>query len=255
GALTYAGTFGRLTGVTVDDMEAQVYARGHEGADTRLAPVTVGVVAASRGAGNRELFESMGAVVIEGGQGANPSAADFAEAVEKTGAPAVILLPNNKNIVPTAEQASELVEAKTYVVPTTTIVSGLAAMVGYDGEGEAEEVAEEMCEILGTLHSAEVTRAVRDVRIGDYDVSEGSYIGLLDGELHAVGESVEEVARKLAKDMLGSGADMITLLAGADLNEETLQSITAGIAGLDEDLTVEAKTGGQPMYPLQMVAE
>lgn len=255
GALTYAGTFGRLTGVKVDDMEAQVHARGDEGSDTERPPAAVGVVVASRGAGNRKLFESMGAVVIEGGQGANPSAADFAEAVESTGAEAVILLPNNKNIVPTVAQVSELVEAKTYVVPTTTIASGLAAMIGFDGEGEPDGVAEEMNEILGTLQAAEVTRAVRDVRIGDHDVLEGSYIGLLDGELHAVGESVEEVALKLAKDIIDEGADVITLLAGEDLDESDLKSITASITGLDEDLTVEAKTGGQPLYPLQMVAE
>ncbi|HET7480233.1 MAG TPA: DAK2 domain-containing protein [Rubrobacteraceae bacterium] len=254
-ALTYAGTFGRLSGVKVDDMEAQVHARGDGSTESSAESASIGVVAASRGAGNRKLFESMGAVVIEGGQGANPSAADFAAAVDKTGAPAVILLPNNKNIVPTAEQVGELVEAETYVVPTTTIASGLAAMVGFDGEGEADDVAEEMCEILDTLRSAEVTRAVRDVRIGDHEVSEGAFIGLLDGDLHAVGESVEEVALKLAEDILDDGADVITLLAGEDLDGEILSRISDRIKALDEDLTVEAKTGGQPMYPLQMVAE
>ena len=66
----------------------------------------------------------MGAVVIEGGQGENPSAADLARAVEETGAPVVVVLPNNKNIVPTAEQVGELVGAQTRVVPTTSIAAG-----------------------------------------------------------------------------------------------------------------------------------
>src|ERR687893_1325459 len=100
GALSYAGGFGRLAGVKVDDMEAQVHARS-DGPEN-VPSTRLGVVAASRGEGNRELFEQMGAVVIEGGQGANPSAADFARAVDETGASSVVLLPNNKNIVPTA---------------------------------------------------------------------------------------------------------------------------------------------------------
>jgi len=95
GALSYAGSFGRLSGVKVDDMEAQVRLRGQEEEPSHRLGQRLGVVAASRGEGSRKLFEQMGAVVIEGGQGANPSAADFARAVESTGAESVILLPNN----------------------------------------------------------------------------------------------------------------------------------------------------------------
>lgn len=258
-ALSYAGRFGRLSGVKVDDMEAQVHSRSGESVSGADASVTdaaaIGVVATYRGAGNRELFESMGVVVIEGGQGANPSAADFAEAVKRTGAPAVILLPNNKNIVPTAEQVRELVEVDVYVVPTTTIVGGLAVMVGFDAEGEAGEVVEEMREISEHIHNAEVTRAARDARIGERNVPEGSYIGLLDGELCAVEQSVEAAAVKLAEEILDSGADFITLLTGEDLEEAAVREIAGRIRDLDEEVTVEIKDGGQPMYPLQMVAE
>src|SRR3712207_1568702 len=130
-------------------MEAQV--RSRTGAPGGRAPGNVGVVAASRGAGNRSLFEEMGAVVVEGGQGANPSAADLARAVEEAGSPLVIILPNNKNIVPTAERVGELVGAEVRVVPTRSIAAGLAAMVGFDAEGDPEEVAEEMQEILASL--------------------------------------------------------------------------------------------------------
>src|SRR3990170_4691740 len=168
GALSYAGGFGRLSGVKVEDMEAQTRGRAEASAENGDAPVpttNLGVVAASRGAGNRELFESMGAVVVEGGQGTNPSVEELARAVEETGAEAVILLPNNKNIVPTAERVRELAKAEVHVVATTNIVGGLAVMIGFDPEGEAEEVAQEMHEISESLLCAEVTRAVREARI------------------------------------------------------------------------------------------
>jgi uncharacterized protein len=250
-ALSYAGSFGRLAGVKVDDMEAQVRSRGPEG---RTA-ARLGVVAASRGEGNRALFEQMGAVVIEGGQGENPSAADLAGAVKETGASAVVLLPNNKNIIPTAEQVGELVEAKTYVVPTTNMAAGLAVIVGYDGEGDPDEVVEEMREISDSLRVGEVTRSVRDARFGDREIPEGAYIGFLDGDLIAVESGARQAALVIARKFVGDGADVLTLLKGQGLSEVDLQEIIDGIEDLDDDLEVEARDGGQPLYPLQMVAE
>lgn len=251
--LSYASGFGRLMGVKIDDMEAQVSSRT-EGESGQVAP-ELAVVAASRGTGSRKLFEVMGATVIEGGQGANPSAHDFARAVEETGARTVILLPNNKNIVPTAEQVSELVEAEVLVSPTKTIASGLAAMVGFDAEGEASEVFEEMEEIREHLRAAEVTRAVRNATVNGREVAEGSYMGLLDGDLVAVEESVEAAALGVAEVMLEDGADIVTLLSGEGMGDAELERIVAGIESLDEDVEVDVRDGGQPLYPLQMVAE
>ena len=250
-ALSYAGSFGRLAGVKIDDMEAQVRSREPGGRPA----ARLGVVAASRGDGNRALFEQMGAVVIEGGQGENPSAADLAGAVEETGARAVVLLPNNKNIVPTAAQVGELVEAETYVVPTTNIAAGLAVMVGYDGEGEPDEVVEEMREISGSLRVAELTRSVRDARIGEREVPEGAYIGFLDGDLIAVEGGVRQAALVIARKLVDGGVDVLTLLKGEGLSEGDLEEIVDGIKDLDDALEIEARDGGQPLYPLQMVAE
>jgi DAK2 domain fusion protein YloV len=250
-ALSYAGSFGRLAGVKIDDMEAQVRSREPEGRPA----ARLGVVAASRGDGNRALFEQMGAVVIEGGQGENPSAADLAGAVEEMGARAVVLLPNNKNIVPTAAQVGELVEAKTYVVPTTNIAAGLAVMVGYDGEGEPDEVIEEMREISDSLRVAELTRSVRDARVGEREVPEGAYMGFLDGDLVAVESGVRQAALVIAGMFVDGGADFLTLLKGKELPEADLQEIMDGVRDLDAALEIEARDGGQPLYPLQMVAE
>jgi DAK2 domain fusion protein YloV len=252
-ALSYAGRFGRLSGVKVDDMEDQVRSRA-DGSGT-AEQKDLGVVAASRGEGSRKLLERMGAVVIEGGQGENPSAADFARAVERTGARSVILLPNNKNVVPTAEQVHELVEAEVHVVRTISIAAGLAAMVGFDAEGETEEVVEEMREITAGLRCAEVTRAVREASIDGREVPEGAYIGLLDGELVAVEEGVEDAAIKLVEKMLEGGVDIVTLLRGYGMNQKSAERVAEGIKRLDTDVDVEIRDGGQPLYPLQMVAE
>ena len=261
-ALSYAGGFGRLAGVKVDDMEAQVRDRSEgQGAepDDALTPEMpsygLGAVVASRGEGSKRLFESMGAVVVEGGQGSNPSTAELAEAVERTGARAVILLPNNKNIVPTAEGVGELVDAEVHVVPTTTIAGGLAAMVGFDAEGEPGEVAEDMREIAAGLRCGEITQSVRDARVNGREVPEGAYIGMLDGELIAVENGVEDAALRLVERILEEGADIVTLLRGYGMDERSAERVAEKIRQLDADLEVEIKDGGQPLYPLQVVAE
>ena len=253
-ALSYAGGFGRLYGIKIDDMEAQTRAR-RERSGQQQSPVKVGVVVASRGEGARRLFEESGAVVVEGGQGENPSAADFARAVENTGAADVVVLANNKNIIPTAERLHELVEAKVHVVPTTSIAAGLAAMVAYDSEAEAGEVASEMREFFAGLRCAEITRAVRDATVDGRDVPEGAYIGLLDGKLCVVEESVADAAKKVASEIVAGGAELVTLLRGEDLDESRAEAIADAIRGMGEDVEVEVYDGGQPMYPLQVVAE
>ena len=247
--ISYGGTFGRLAGVKVDDMEAQVRDREPKAAGK------VGVVVASRGTGNREIFESMGAVVIEGGQGANPSAADFAESVERAGTKDVILLPNNKNIVPTAEQVDGLVEATVHVVPTVSLAGGIAVMIGFDAEGEPDDVAAEMREIAASIRTAEITRAARDATVDGRTVTEGTYMALLDGKLVAVGESIQEAALRVARDILAGGADVLTLLGGEDISDKDLELLSGEISALDDEVEIEVRHGGQPMYPLQMVAE
>jgi hypothetical protein len=175
--------------------------------------------------------------------------------VEEAGAPTVVILPNNKNIVPTAERVGELVGVEVRVVPTRSIAAGLAAMVGFDAEGEPDEVFGEMEEIRESLHAAEVTRSVRDAKLDGQNVPEGSYIGFLDEEMVAAGQSVGEVALSLVRRIVGRGADLLTLVRGEDLDEEELQTLAEEIRALDEDLEVETRDGGQPLYPLQMVAE
>lgn len=257
-ALSYAGGFGRLHDVKVDDMEAQTKARaGMQARNAGSRPKTsrVGVVAASQGSGVRAFFEGMGAVVVEGGQGMNPSAEELARAVEQTGARSVVVLPNNKNVVAVAEKVGELVGAEVYVVPTRSIAAGLAAMVGYDPQGEPGGVAGEMDEILSGVRSAEVTVAVRDARVEGRDVREGDALGFLDGGLWAVGPTVAGVASEVAKGLLETGVDVVTLLVGEGLDEAEAGEIAEGIRGLDPEVEVEVKVGGQPVYPLQMVAE
>jgi fatty acid kinase len=195
-------------------------------------------------------------VVVEGGQGANPSTEDLARAVKNSGAQSVILLPNSENVVPVAQKVGELVhEAEVYMVPTTNIACGLATMVGYDAEEEPEAVVEEMHEICEELWCAEITVAIRDAWVEGREVQKGAYLGILNGKLHTVDASVHTAALALTRMVVEEGADVVTLLRGEDLGKVEAERIAEDIRGLSSDLVVEVKYGGQPLYPLQMAAE
>lgn len=260
-ALSYAGGFGRLHGVKIDDMEAQTREarvrrqEAEDGGRGAPGPAAISVVVASRGEGSRRIFEEAGAVVVEGGQGANPSAADFARAVQETGSPEAVLLPNNKNIIPTVESLDELVEARVHVVPTTSIAAGLAVLIAFDPEADLDEVVEEMWEVHDSLRCAEVTRSVRAASVDGHEVPEGAFLGLLDGSLYAVEDDVRGATMKIAEELLDGGAELLTLLRGEDLPQMEAEGIAEEIRALDAEAEVQLLDGGQPMYPLQIVAE
>jgi uncharacterized protein len=96
---------------------------------------------------------------------------------------------------------------------------------------------------------------VRDARIGDRKVPQGAYMGFLDGDLIAVEGGVRQTALVIARKLVDGGADVLTLLKGEGLSEGDLEEIVDGIKDLDDALEIEARDGGQPLYPLQMVAE
>jgi DAK2 domain fusion protein YloV len=252
GALSYACRSGRLSGVKVEDMEAQTRARTvSDGDDVQYEFIAV---AASRGEGNREFFESMGAFVVDGGQGENPSAADFARVVEKSGARTAVLLPNNKNAIAAAESVEELVEAEVYVIPTACIASGLVVMVGFEAEGNVSEIVGAMEDLHDSIRYAEITRAVRSSTVEGREIPEGAFLGFVDGELCAVEERMEDAAFALARELVGD-CELITLLCGEGLGDKEAQELVGRIRSLDEEIEVELRYGGQPLYPLQMVAE
>src|SRR5205807_10032849 len=132
------------------------------------------VVAVVAGSGNRLLYESLGAAaVVEGGQSMNPSTADIVAALKESTAPEAIVLPNNSNVLMSAEQAVSLAGKPAHVVPTRSIQAGLAAMVAYDSSRSAEENAAAMTEAVETVVTGAVTTASRDVELDGLSVRRG----------------------------------------------------------------------------------
>lgn len=256
-ALSLATTRGSLTGVEIADMHAQTVERteriAERVAESGPAP-RCGVVAVVAGDGNREIYESVAPVtIVEGGQSMNPSTAEILEAIEATAADEVVVLPNNDNVIMSAEQASALTSTPAYVVPTRSIQAGLAALLVYDGGRIGADNAAAMADAAAGVVTAAVTTASRDVDLNGLRIKQGQYLGLLDDEPAFGGDSFDQVAREVVEALLASPHDVLTLFTGD--GAPAVDDLVSVLTERHPDVEVDVQHGGQPHYHLLISAE
>ena len=250
-ALSLATAVGVVEEVDIKNMHAQTAERTER---LLSVPGRSDVVAVCAGAGNARLFESLGAAaVVEGGQSMNPPASAIVEAIESVPARDVIVLPNNKNVILTAEQAASASEKQVHVVPTRSMQAGLGAMVAFDRAASAEENAREMDSAANAVRAGAVTRASRSTVMGGLEIEEGQFLGLVDGDPVTSGPALEPVAREVVERLLVETADILTILLGDGLADA--DALRSEIEAAHPDVEIEVHEGGQPHYPLLFSVE
>jgi DAK2 domain fusion protein YloV len=262
GAAIEAGVdAGRPTKIRVTDLleevEEQQWVR-----DAAVPPaanaehVTTAVVTVGVGEGVVRMLRSLGAhEVVSGGQSMNPSTADLVEAVNRVHAGGVVILPNNKNIVPVALQAAKQVDVPVLVVPTRSVTEGLAALVAYDPEAPAEENVRAMESAAQAVLSGEVTRAVRDAQTGAGEVRVGDHIGVGTEGVLSVADTVVGAATGLLAALLDESHEILTIIAGIEASEGDTTAICAWLETEHPDVEVEVHNGGQPLYAYEFGVE
>ncbi len=217
----------------------------------------LGFVAVAAGEGNAEILKSLGVdVVVSGGQTMNPSTKDLLDAVEKVNADAVIILPNNSNIIMAAQSACGLAEVPCGVVPTKSVPQAFAAMFVVDQEASLEDNIAEMIEAYAEVRTGEVTTAIKDSKDAhDNPIKDGDVIGIADGSIEAVGQDIEGVVMQLLEYMEAEDADTLTLLAGEDMADESFEALIEKIEEAYEDLEIDSHRGEQPLYPIILSVE
>ncbi len=228
--------------------EADVLADLDEFSDQEV--VTTAVVAVGVGLGIRRLLTSLGVQhVVAGGQSMNPSTAQILEAVETCKADAVIVLPNNKNIVAVAKQVDALSEKHVAVVATHSVPDALAVLVEYDPNASVEDNEASMLEALGRVRTGEVTQAVRDASVDGEQVRGGDWLALSrDGVVAAVSSAADAVY-KLLEALVDDDSEIVTVLVGCDAAANETERIREHIEYTFPQLEVEFHDGGQPLYP------
>ncbi|MCL2150506.1 MAG: DAK2 domain-containing protein, partial [Dehalococcoidia bacterium] len=207
-------------------------------------------VAVTAGSGLSSVFSSLGAsAIVSGGQTMNPSTKDILQAVNKIASDNVIILPNNKNIVMTAEKVQQFTDKKVCVVPSITTPQGIAAILAFDYEADFETNAKLMTAALGIAKTIEITRAVRDTEINGLKIKKKQAIGILDdGEIISVADEPEAALYKALGRLAPENSDVLTIYYGADTDEARAQQTKDDVGCRYPHLQIEIVYGGQPHY-------
>ena len=214
------------------------------------------MVAVSLGEGFSGIFSDLGVDhIVEGGQTMNPSIEDILDAVEKVSAKNVFVLPNNSNVILAASQAAELSERNVIVLPTKNVAMGIGAVVAFNPEASVEENREAMTAAAEQVKTGQITFAVRDTVFEDKEIKEGDIIGIHNGRIEVVGQSIHDIALDLVKHVVEDGDSLITIYYGQDTKQEDADALGAEVAEMFSDLDVEVQYGGQPLYYYLISAE
>jgi DAK2 domain fusion protein YloV len=252
GAAIEAGIeVGRPSRIRVTDLHEQV--EEHEAdwvASANPIPAVAAVVAVATGSGVTRLLRNLGVTtVVAGGQSMNPSTQELLDAIEHTGAKSVIVLPNNKNIIPVAEQAAAVASKPAEVVPSRSVVEALAAMIEFDADATAADNAAPMRETVDRVRTGEVTRAVRDSEGECGPIAAGDWIAVTAEGIRAAEATAEAAVVAMLDEMIGDSDELLTVLVGADADEHGVARVLAHMAERHPALEVEVHDGGQPLYP------
>ena len=233
-AVALAGARGVVEALEVADMHEQIVARTQ-----RLEQAACVVVAVADGAGNRRLFESLGAIAVDGAT--SPSPRELLAVIEADDAGEAILLPNDRNGVLAAEHAADHASKPVRVLPTRTVQAGLSALVAFDPA------------LVADANLPAMRSAAEAVVAGGVHARDGRFAGIVEGERVAEGTSFDEVVRPVLERLLAEPHGLLTVLTGAEAPQ--LDGLVAELAAAHPGLEVEVHEGGQAGYCVLLGAE
>lgn len=246
--LAYATSLGTLHQIQIQNMDDQ-HVGFREMQKQKSMPADIVVVTVGFGEGMIKVFESLGAVVVKGGQTMNPSVKEILSAVESLDVDKVIILPNNKNIILTAAQIKELTKKRVEMIPSRTLPQGITALLTFNYESTLEENVQAMTEAIKSVKSVEITTAARSTQINGMKIKQGQIIGIVDdSELVACGDDIRSVLMDSLDQAGIDSAELITLYYGADTKKDDAEKSAQMLKEKYPDKQIEVVNGGQPHY-------
>ena len=251
--LNYAQQYGEFTKVKlVNTKETEEVEDINFEEELQKEKAEFAMIGVSAGNGIEEFFKEIGiSVIVKGGQTMNPSSEDFVSAIKKANAHNIFIFPNNSNIVMAASQACDMVEdadTSVYVIPSKTIPQGISAAIMFNPEADPEENFRSMKAALKNVKSGEVTFSIRDTEFNGLKVKKDDFIGIFEKDIVVDNPDKVEALMELLKIMIDDDSSIITILVGQDVDDETLEKVTALISEEFSDLDLDIRKGDQPVY-------
>lgn len=259
-AIERALKFGTINLPKVENMKMQHEQRIIDAKVPETKPVKpekeFGFVAVAAGHGVETLFEDVGVdCIVRGGQTMNPSTEDILAAINKCPSEIVFVLPNNKNIIMSAEQAGKLADRKVCVLQTRTIPQGMSAMLAFDEDADFETNRLEMTHALERVSTGQITFAARDSDFEGHKIKKNEILALDNGKLSFVDKDISKAAFKLIKKLVKGDTSYITIIQGSDVSDEDANALKEQVESKYQNAEVLLVNGGQPVYYYILSAE
>lgn len=258
--LQHACELGLLQDIKIDNMRYQhrevlfddsevAEAKKREEEEETIEEKDYSFITVSMGDGMTETFKSLGVdYVVAGGQTMNPSTEDLLKGVEKVGGKVIYLIPNNSNIILSAEQARDISDREIIVIPSKSVPQGIAAMLAFNEEATKEENKENMIEALESVTDASVTYAVRDTKIGGKEIHKDDIIGIASKDIISSGNTIFDVVTETVDKLMNDDISLVTLFYGEDVKEEDAEKVRETIEEKYPDIDIDVIKGDQPIY-------
>ncbi len=255
--LSYGVTLGTLHRLKIDNMQEQHrdFMAGRA-AEIPLVAGNISTVTVASGEGLIEIFKSLGATyVVPGGDTMNPSVEDLLRAVDAVPTDEVIIIPNNPDIVPTAQRVCELAEKKVAIVPSRTIMQGITALVAFNFEADLDTNIQNMSADMDRVRTGRIATAMRSMQHNDLRVIENQMIGFIDDELSVAEYTIEKVLDRLLEKMDITDCEILTVYYGNGIDWAEAEELFDPVRNRFPELEVEIVYGGQPHYHYLISAE
>ncbi len=259
-ALNTAQRYGEFIKLKIENMQEQhnsiLESNQPKAVEEKAKPVIpqqekeTAIISVAAGAGVKDMFLELHCdYVVSGGQTMNPATEDIVQAIRDVHAKHVIILPNNSNIVMTAQQAALILEGEidVQVIPSKTIPQGLSACIMYNPEVSLEDNLNEMKEAISNVKTGQVTFAIKDTNIDGVDIKANQYMALCEKEITACVPTKIEALKETLSQLVDDDSEIITLIYGEDVSEEEVSQITTFIEE-NYDAELECVDGKQPVY-------
>ncbi|MGR5589660.1 DAK2 domain-containing protein [Peptoniphilus grossensis] len=258
--LQHACELGLLQDIKIDNMRYQhrevlfddsevAEAKKKEEEEEIIEEKDYSFITVSMGDGMTETFKSLGVdYVVAGGQTMNPSTEDFLKGIDKVGGKVIYLIPNNSNIILSAEQARDISDRDVIVIPSKSVPQGIAAMLAFNGELDKDENKENMIEAIGSVIDASVTYAVRDTTIGGKEIHKDDIIGIASKDIISSGKTVFDVVTETVDKLMNEDISLVTLFYGEDVKAEEAEEARQAIEEKYPDIDIDVIKGDQPIY-------
>lgn len=257
--LQYGCELGLLQDIKIDNMrfqhretlfdESEVENARESEKEEAIEEKEFSFITVSMGEGMTETFKSLGVdYVVKGGQTMNPSTEDFLKGIDKVGGKVVYLIPNNSNIILSAEQARDISDREIIVIPSKSVPQGIAAILAFNEEASNEENEKNMKEALSSVIDAQVTYAVRDTTINGKEIHKDDIIGIASKDIVESGNDIAEVTINTVENLMNDDISIVTLFYGEDVTEEDAEHLQEKLEEKYDDIDIEVIKGNQPIY-------